>query len=246
MVVGVLAIGFLGASLALGAPAKTEFRFDFGPGKVAPGYIQILPATVYTSELGYGFEGNSKITAVDRGGDDPLGSDYCTSEEPFFFSVDLPEGNYNVTVTLGDQNEATTMTDKAESRRLMLEKVETSPGEFATRTFTVNVRNSRIRPGTEVRLKGREKGVLHWDDRLTLEFSNRHPCVCALEITKVDDAITVYVAGDSTVTDQTREPWAAWGQMLPRFFKPGVAVANHAESGEALRSFLGENAWTRS
>jgi lysophospholipase L1-like esterase len=82
--------------------------------------------------------------------------------------------------------------------------------------------------------------VLHWDDKLTLEFSNRRPCVCALEIARVDDAITVYIAGDSTVTDQPREPWAAWGQILPRFFKPGVAVANHAESGEALRSFLGE------
>ncbi len=27
--------------------------------------------------------------------------------------------------------------------------------------------------------------------------------------------------------------------MLPRFFKAGVAVANHAESGESLKSFLG-------
>ena len=27
--------------------------------------------------------------------------------------------------------------------------------------------------------------------------------------------------------------------MLPRFFGPGVAVANHAESGESLRSSLG-------
>ncbi len=35
------------------------------------------------------------------------------------------------------------------------------------------------------------------------------------------------------------EPWAAWGQMVPRFFKPGVAIANHAESGLTLGSFLG-------
>ena len=26
--------------------------------------------------------------------------------------------------------------------------------------------------------------------------------------------------------------------MLPRFFKPGIAVANYAESGESLRSSL--------
>jgi len=39
--------------------------------------------------------------------------------------------------------------------------------------------------------------------------------------------------------DQSREPWASWGQMLPRFLVPGkVSVANYAESGEALNSFL--------
>jgi lysophospholipase L1-like esterase len=50
------------------------------------------------------------------------------------------------------------------------------------------------------------------------------------------DVPTVYLLGDSTVCDQPREPYASWGQMLPRFFGPGVAVANHAESGESLRS----------
>jgi lysophospholipase L1-like esterase len=28
--------------------------------------------------------------------------------------------------------------------------------------------------------------------------------------------------------------------MLPRFFRPGVVIANHAESGETTRSFVGE------
>src|SRR5262249_20344473 len=31
----------------------------------------------------------------------------------------------------------------------------------------------------------------------------------------------------------------SWGQMLTRFFQPGIAVANHAESGESLRSSQG-------
>ena len=51
------------------------------------------------------------------------------------------------------------------------------------------------------------------------------------------DAVTVFLAGDSTVTDQAREPWTGWGQMLPRFFQQGVAVSNQAESGLALYSF---------
>jgi lysophospholipase L1-like esterase len=177
---------------------------------------------------------------LDRGGKDILRNDFCTSDKPFLFSVALPEGNYNVTITLGDAKGESITTVKAESRRLMLEKVETKKGKFETRTFTVNIRNSQIVTGGQVKLKDREIGVFHWDDKLTVEFNNKRPCVAAIEITKADDAITIYLVGDSTVTDQTKEPWCAWGQMLPRFFKAGVAIANHAESGETLKAFRGE------
>lgn len=222
------------------AKNRTHLKFDFGPGKVARGYIQVLPTTVYNPEQGYGFLDGSAVSCIDRGRPDALRADFCTSDKPFYFSVDLPEGNYRVTVTLGDPSGETTTTVKAESRRLMLESVHTAAGKFETRTFTVNVRNRRIPSGGEVRLKSREEGALHWDDKLTLEFSDARPAVCALEITRADKAITVYLAGDSTVTDQTTEPWNSWGQMLTRFFKPGVAVANHAESGETLKAFVGE------
>jgi lysophospholipase L1-like esterase len=127
----------------------------------------------------------------------------------------------------------------------MVEKAATKAGEFVTRSFTVNVRDARLTPpplnapgGTGVVLNDREHGVLHWDEKLTLEFNGSRPAVCALEIARIEDAVTVFLAGDSTVTDQPREPGASWGQMLPRFFKENVAVANHAESGETLKSFL--------
>lgn len=239
------------APSAFGVEQPTAFKFAFNPGKVAPGYTQVLPTAVYTNGLGYGFEPGAIVTAVDRGGDDPLHGGFVTSDKPFLFSVALPEGNYTVTVTLGDQTGESVTTVKAESRRLMLEKVVTAPGKFETRTFTVNIRNSKVPPPLQnapgndhVELNNREQNanglVFHWDDKLTLEFNNTRPCVCALEIAKVDDVPTVFVTGDSTVTDQTREPGASWGQMLTRFFKPGVAVANHAESGETLKSFITE------
>jgi hypothetical protein len=208
--------------LARGASPRTAFKFDFGPGKVAPGYIQVLSTTTYTKELGYGFDLGSTVSCLDRGGRAALRGDLCTSDTPFFFSVALPEGNYNVKVTLGDGAAETTTTIKAESRRLTVEAGRTLPGKFVTRTFTVNIRTPKIATGGEVSLKPRELGVLHWDDKLTLEFSNRRPCVGALEIAPAESAITVYLMGDSTVTDQTREPWNSWGQMLTRFFKPGV------------------------
>jgi lysophospholipase L1-like esterase len=246
LVARVAVVGGIVSSLLMSAPPasgtaeKTMFKFDFGSGPVEPGYTQVLPTTTYTRELGYGFDGGTTASAVDRGGPDALRRDFCTGDKPFLFSVALPEGNYNVTVILGDQTAESSTTVKAEARRLMLEKVDTAPGKFETRTFTVNVRTPAITSGGAVRINAREQGpplVAHWDDKLTLEFNGKRPCVAALEIAKADDAITVYLAGDSTVTDQPGEPWAGWGQMLPRFFKPGVAIANHAESGLALFSF---------
>ena len=146
-------------------------RFDFGPGRVEPGFIQVLPSTIYTKELGYGFDPGSTVSAVDRGGDDALRSGFCTSDKPFFFSLDLPEGNYGVTVTLGDRAGESTTTIKAELRRLMLENVHTAPGKFETRVFMVNIRIPRITAGGEVSLKDREKTTefAAWDDKLTFD-----------------------------------------------------------------------------
>ncbi len=231
------------ALLAMSSAAraqKTDFKFEFGSGtKVKDGYTAITPASAYSKEAGYGFEPGSTAQVVDNGGKDPFKASNLTSDKPFYFSVDVPEGNYKVTVTLGDAKQAAITTVRAESRRLMLEKVETKPGELVTKTFIVNIRKPQITGGTKVGLKDRELNKLDWDDKLTLEFNNTHPAVAAVEIAKTDDQITVYLAGNSTVVDQDDEPWASWGQMIPRFFKPGVAISDQAESGLTLGSFLG-------
>ena len=176
------------------------------------------------------------------------GYDFGTSPraagQPFFFSAAVPEGNFRVTVTFGDAASASDTTVKAESRRLMVEHVVTRPGEFVARTFIVNTRTTALPPppanapgGLSVVLNERETGSLTWDDKLTLEFDGAAPRVRTVELTRVS-VPTVFIAGDSTVCDQRWEPGASWGQMLPRFFSPVVAIANHAESGETLKSFL--------
>lgn len=221
-------------------PSPTILKFDFGPGKVKDGYKQILPTTLYTKELGYGFEPGAQVVCEDRGGD-ALRGDFCTSSAPFYFSVALPEGNYDVTVTFGERAGESVSTVKAELRRLMLEEVRTARGRSETRTFTVNVRTPQIANGTQVKLKDRERTMeaWAWDEKLTLEFNNARPVVAAIEIKRNDKAPTLFLLGDSTVCDQPREPYNSWGQMLTRFFKNGLAVANHAESGESLRSSAG-------
>jgi lysophospholipase L1-like esterase len=237
----VLANSLMNPATVQAQTKRASLKFDFGPGKVAPGYRQVLATTAYSKELGYGFEPGASVQCVDRGGGNALRSDLCMSDKPFYFSVALPEGNYDVTVTFGDAMGETTTTVKAELRRLMLEKVHTARGKFETRTFTVNVRTPQISSGGEVKLKEREKTteIWDWDEKLTLEFNNTRPGVCAIEITPADYVPTVFLLGDSTVCDQPREPYNSWGQMLTRFFRPGIAIANHAESGESLRSSLG-------
>ncbi len=237
----VLAASAVLATRALAVEAPT-YKFQFGAAPAAPGFVRVSPDMTYSPDRGYGFDLGSSVRSVSHASEVSLHSGYCTSDRPFYFSVRLPEGNYNTTVTFGDATGATTNCVKAECRRLMLEDVQTAPGQFTTRTFTVNIRTPKIPGDGEVRLKPRESGpplVLHWDDKLTLEFNGARPALCALELAPATNRITVFLLGDSTVTDQPREPWNSWGQMLTRFFKPGLAVANHAESGESLKSSLG-------
>ena len=210
--------------------AQTSYQFDFGGGPPAAGWIAVAPTNFYAADTGYGFEQGANVSTAENA---------ITSARPFYFSARLPEGNYKVIVTLGGRAESTT-TIKAELRRLMLEKIHTDAGKRATRSFIVNLRTPAIATGGEVRLKDREKTSewRDWDEKLTLEFNGNQPGLARMEIEKVD-VPTVYVLGDSTVCDQPTEPWNSWGQMLPRFFKPEIAVANHSESGESVASSLG-------
>lgn len=238
--------GCAAAALTGLLPAQ-ELKFDFGPGPVAPGMSAVGPETFYSRERGYGLEPGAKVTAVDRGGDDALRRDFLTADSPFHFTARVPrEGNYRVTVILGDAAGESVTTIKAELRRLMVEKAATRSGQFTEVSFIVNTRTpviaavGDIKAGA-VKLKAPRETTQEawaWDDAITLEFSNARPAPCAVLIEPVAVA-TIFLLGDSTVCDQSKEPYNSWGQMFPRWFKPEVAIANHGESGETYRDSIG-------
>ena len=157
---------------------------------------------------------------------------------PFYYSVPLEDGNYKVTVTLGSKKRAAHTVVRAESRRLLVESCPTKKGQFQTFSFIVNKRSSLIAEGKKVSLKPRELNYLNWDEQLTLEFNGSAPAVESINIEPDTTAITIFLCGNSTVVDQEEEPWASWGQMIPRWFSDKVAISNHAESGLSLRSFM--------
>jgi lysophospholipase L1-like esterase len=230
-----------GCIVLAAAPAFADgngtYQFYFGPNAPAAGYSPVTPTTVYTDTLGYGFEPGADVTVLNEPG---ATGPALTSTEPFYFSAAVPEGNYKVTVTFGDAKAATDTTVKAELRRLMLAHVTTAPGEFVTKSFIVNVRQPQIAGGGEVKLKApreTEQEAWDWDNRITLEFDGPHPVVDALSIEPVN-VPTVFIVGDSTSCDQSREPYNSWGQSITAFFKPDIAVANHGESGETVADSL--------
>ncbi len=217
----VLLLSFLLASHAAAQPRK-NYKLSFGSDSPLDADRTIVAAaTPYNQSRGYGFESGTGPAET----------------RPFFFSLALPEGNYKVTVTLGDPAAQSTTTVKAELRRLMLENVTVPAGKSEARSFIVNVRRAEY-PGGKVKLKSPRETTDEawaWDEKLTLEFNGTHPALMRLDVEPAR-VPTVFILGDSTVCDQSKEPYASWGQMLPRFFKPEVAVANHAESGETLGS----------
>jgi len=156
-----------------------------------------------------------------------------------------------VTLTLGDTQNTSCTTVKSEVRRLMVEALSTPKGEVQKVSFNVNIRTPNLSKDNEIKLNSRELDVVTgkvktytWDDKLTLQFFGSAPAVCAVEIEPAsDDVITVFIIGDSTVTDQ--QSGGTWGQYLTRWFNSRVVFANHAESGMTIKGFRFSRRWDK-
>lgn len=161
------------------------------------------------------------------------------SNAPFTRNIEVPDGNYKVTVVLGSKKKAGKTVVRAENRRLMVDEVATKKGQFKTVEFVVNKRTPEIEKGKRVKVKDREKNYNTWDNAINLEFTGAAPAVKEVKIERDTTATTIFLCGNSTVVDQPYEPWASWGQMIPRWFGPEIAISNNAESGLTAGSFLG-------
>lgn len=156
----------------------------------------------------------------------------------YYTSVQVPDGNYRVTVTLGNKKKAGNTTVRCESRRLYIENEPTKKGEEKQISFLVNKRTPRINERESVNIKARERSKLNWDDLLTFEVTGDCQAVQKISVERDTIAPTIFLCGNSTVVDQDDEPWASWGQMIPRWFNDSVCFCNLAESGETASTFI--------
>ncbi|MET9271856.1 rhamnogalacturonan acetylesterase [Kribbella sp. NPDC003557] len=149
----------------------------------------------------------------------------CTGSAPVVCTYDVPPGDYDVKVVFGPEHGPVDV--EAEARRLVV-----SGSTEPVLRFTVNVRDP----------EGQQNGFGGpGTPGLTLRVSGATPANVVVT-PAAPSTRRVFLAGDSTVTDQETAPYTGWGQRLPGRFGQGLSVVNHSGSGESTVSFLAEPA----
>jgi lysophospholipase L1-like esterase len=169
-----------------------------------------------------------QLIPVEGGGQPGGGLDGCTGTSPISCRYDVAPGTYDVTVVLGGSTAGST-TVTAETRRTMLGTTATAAGQQVTKSFTVNVRTPEGQPTGSTGNPG-----------LNLYFGGSAPRVSSVNVTAARQP-QLFLAGDSTVCDQSTRPYTGWGQQLPQYFNQGLSVANYADSGDSSGSFLSDS-----
>ena len=152
-------------------------------------------------------------------------------KEPLHISTPVPNGTYEVTVTI-TAHEDITLRIYSQSRRFMVKDAQMKNGEKRDFTFNVSVCDYHRREMDYTNVQGVELDIL-CDGNFT-----------AVSAVSPVDVPIIYIAGDSTVTDQPAEypynptsTYCGWGQMLPRILNTGIAVENQAQSGATTDDF---------
>ncbi|KYG29329.1 rhamnogalacturonan acetylesterase [Alkalihalobacillus trypoxylicola] len=148
-----------------------------------------------------------------------LAGEYHIPVKPSFV-ITVEQGFYEIKVKIGSPKVEGITSVKSGLGHIILENIHTKYNERKEYIFTVE--------------------AVH--GQLSFLFYGENPVVEGLEIKRVTNGYTIYLAGDSTVTDQPagQYPYYGWGQSLSSFLNQNVAVSNHAHSGRSTKSFMTE------
>lgn len=220
---------FAGISLSAPAPGLTadaataNWKFDFGGGGTAGGYTGVSATEGYSASKGYGFAQTGNMSNVASSGSGAL-SDAVQFKDTGLgntFNVDLPNGLYEVKVTLGN----TTRTSVRAENMLQLINLT---GNNAYDTFQIPVTDGQL-------------NIMACEGKAGYAFT-----MSALEITQLNTTAvtnpTVWICGDSTVANYYNVADTSqhgWGQFFGDYVKDdGYIVRNMAASGQFAEGFI--------
>lgn len=217
-----------GAGLAVTAPAAnaepSNYRFDFGGGPVEQGYTGVSATDAYSPGKRYGFNTPERMANVPAKGTG-AGSDAVRfleygTKSTNTFNVDLKEGLYKVTVTLGD-------TARASIAAEGVFQVMNMTGNGATDSFEIPVTDGQL----NLLVTEGKAGTAFTLSSLEIEKVSRHPAMDP----------TIWVGGDSTVANYyplESSVQGGWGQLLPQYIDPAAFdIRNMATGGQIARGF---------
>lgn len=161
------------------------------------------------------------------------------AREVAIFRADVPEfGTYRIEVSLTADSPVTNMCLFTGRRNLVARGICLKSGETYSRTFHVQV-TPYIPALTSVR---REEAAVY------ISFTGENAGLSRVTITR-EDVPVLYIAGDSTVTDQNAPapyyPYGCgngWAQDLEQYFDD-IAVCNYAHSGLTTNCFRDDGHW---
>lgn len=202
---------------------KVQHKFVFAAEEESADFVSIQYTDCYSMDRGYGFK---QATSLSTNEDLRLSlpGEYVQPAVPTLL-VDVPYGNYRVSICFGDQEKSTETTVLTSIGSLMLDRIQTLPGQFLEEEFAVHVD----------------------DGQLKLAFAGQSPSVRSIAINRDASIRTMFLIGDSTVTDQPagKYPYTGWGQGIGQFFTADIAVVNYARSGASSKSFMEQDRYLK-
>lgn len=155
---------------------------------------------------------------------------------PLTFVTEVPEeGNYQVRIALYASEEVKEFSIFFGCRKLAYIG-NMKAGEHFEKTFVTNI-CPIIPRGYPDEKENKTLDITVIGENIHLQQIELEPAKCG----------TVYIAGDSTVCDQSADypyhphnSYSGWGQMLQYYLGTSYAVSNHAHSGLTTESFRSE------
>ncbi len=203
--------------------AQANWKFDFGGNGAASGYTGVSASEGYNASKGYGFAQTGNMANVAASGSGALSDavQFKNTGLSNTFNVDLPNGLYEVKVTLGN----TTRTSVRAENMLQLINLT---GNNAYDTFQIPVTDGQL-------------NIMACEGKAGYAYT-----MSALEITQLNTTAvtnpTVWICGDSTVANYYNVADTSqhgWGQFFGDYVKDdGYIVRNMAASGQFAEGFI--------
>jgi fibronectin type 3 domain-containing protein len=195
-------------------------HFDLSAGAAfPPGYTTVRGGDVYTPARGYGWQ--APAGEFDRGLPDALLRDGHWGSAANTFLLDVPNGQYVVTVTMGDQQWARDHDDVYAEGVRVLHDVASAAGQFGHYTFVTTVTDGQLAV-----LFVNDGGDPYW-------------VVNALDVRPVQGTLTFAadpagpLAADGASTDTFHGSWATPGSLVTLTTSLGTLVGTDASPSYA-------------